>query len=226
MHDLEKFVTGFQNFQQRYYGDDHTLFDELRQGQRPATLVIGCCDSRADPALLMGSHPGDLFVLRNVANLVPPCGQGQELHGMMAAIQFAVEDLGVGRVIVLGHAQCGGIRALLQGHHRPDDAKGPDFIRHWVEIAAEARQQTLKRFSDAPFDVQCRACEQAAILVSLNNLRTFPWISERLDSGQLSIHGWYFDLREGALLGYSKRADAFLPLVCPLPTAEPPAATT
>ncbi|WP_308447408.1 carbonic anhydrase [Parachitinimonas caeni] len=104
-----------------------------------------------------------------------------------------------------------------EGHQRPKEAAGPDFINRWVEIAADARRHTLRCFADAPFEVQRRACEQAAILVSLNNLRSFPWVKSREDEGTLTVHGWYFDLQAGALHAYSPRLDSFLPLVCPLP---------
>lgn len=213
--DLEKFIAGFERFQQQYYGDDNTLIEELAQGQHPTSLLIGCSDSRVDPGLLMGTEPGDVFVSRNIANMVPPCEicNGTH-HGVSAAIQFAVEQLQVERIIVLGHARCGGIRALMRG---VPTSNGPyDFVSAWVGIAAAARRSTLATFGNAPFETQCRVCEQSSILNSLNNLMTYPWVRTAIEQGRLTIHGWYFDIDRGELLAYSDRAGAFLPMVCAL----------
>ncbi|RZT41848.1 carbonic anhydrase [Cupriavidus agavae] len=225
MHAVERLLKGFERFQQRYFDEAPALFDELRTGQHPQTLLIGCSDSRVDPGLLLGCDPGDLFTVRNVANLVPPCHETEagRLHGVSAAIQFAVEQLGVARIIVMGHGSCGGIRALLA---RPDtdEAATPaqDFIGPWVRIASPARRLVEQTLRDATPEQRQRACEQAAILVSLNNLESFPFVRAACERGALTLHGWYFDLEAGALLGYSARADSFLPLVCPLRRPAPP----
>ncbi|KWR81253.1 carbonic anhydrase [Cupriavidus sp. IDO] len=224
MHQIERLLRGFERFQQRYFDDEPELFDALKAGQRPPTLLIGCSDSRVDPGLLLGCDPGELFTVRNIGNLVPPCTGRHEgsLHGVSAAIQFAVEQLRVERIIVMGHAGCGGIRTLLAQPageaacaHAPDDA-GNDFIGPWVRIAAAARQQVEETLSGASAEQRQRACEQAAILVSLRNLESFPFVRDALAQQRLTLHGWYFDLEAGALLAYSQRADGFLPLVCPL----------
>lgn len=210
-HDLERFINGFQRFQQQYFDDSPALFRGLRQGQNPRTLLIGCCDSRVDPALLLGCDPGDIFTVRNVANLVPlPEAHGGQ-QGVLAAIQFAVEQLQVGRIIVLGHSQCGGIRALMEQRlHSQGDA---DYIGRWVNIAEPARKQVMRQLPHASQAEQRRACEQASILISLRHLEAFGCVRRQIDDGALSLHGWYFDLDAGALLAYSPRADAFLPLV-------------
>ena len=217
-HDLEKFISGFERFQQTYYRDDHDLMTELSQAQHPRTLLVGCCDSRVDPAHLMGAELGELFISRNVANLVPPCeiSDGGH-HGVSAAIQFAVQNLKVERIIVLGHSKCGGIRALMDESR----VKEPiDFISSWVSIAEPAKKQTLAAFSEAPLEVKCKVCEQSSILNSLNNLTTYPWIRDAVDAGRLSLHGWYFDLEAGELLAYAKRVGTFLPMVCALSPSE------
>lgn len=224
MHHIEHLLKGFESFQQRYFDDEPGLFDTLRTGQRPPTLLIGCSDSRVDPGLLLGCDPGELFTVRNIGNLVPPCTGRHEgsLHGVSAAIQFAVQHLRVTRIIVMGHGGCGGIRALLAqpadaGDHAPDDSGDPDYLGAWVRIAAPARRQVDETLATASAAQRERACEQAAILVSLRNLQTFPFVRRALEAGTLTLHGWYFDLQAGALLAYSQRADSFLPLVCPLP---------
>jgi len=167
--------------------------------------VIACSDSRVDPAHLFDARPGDLFVVRNVANLVPPYESDGATHGVSAALEFAVRALGVAHVCVLGHGQCGGVRALLEG------AQG-EFLPRWVDIAREARDDVLARLPGKPPALQARACEQAALLLSLRNLLTFPWVAERVEGGALALHAWYFDLERGELLAYAPDSGRFVPL--------------
>lgn len=214
MQDIERFIDGFQRFQKQYFERDPALYRGLKQGQHPSTLVIGCCDSRVDPALLLDCDPGDIFTIRNIANLVPPCGGSNGRQGVSAALQFAVTQLKVQRIIVLGHSGCGGIRALMDEQF--PSSEGTDFLGRWVSIADPAKYRVLQKLGNASASAQYRACELAAILVSLKNLESFPWVAERVRQEGLTLHGWYFDMEAGALLAYSPRADAFLPLVCPL----------
>ncbi len=213
MDDLDRFVEGFRRFQMRYFGEDRELFDRLSKQQNPGTLLIGCSDSRVDPAIITQCAPGDMFIVRNVANLVPPFERGIRSQGVSAAIQFAVDELKVDRVVVLGHSQCGGIRALMQGRMSDDP---DDFLGRWMRIAEPAKQKVLTDLPNKSAEVQRRAAELAAILVSLDNLLTFPWLKQRVEQGALSLHGWYFDFDQGALLGYDPEAQHFQPLVCPL----------
>ncbi len=209
MRDLANFITGFQRFQKKYFGPERTLFDQLKRAQHPKALVVACCDSRVDPAILTDCDPGDLFVVRNVANLVPPYVRGGEHPGTRAALEFAVCVLGVEHLIVLGHSQCGGIGALLAG----ESAGGQgEFIPQWLSIAQRARAQVLAELPDQTPALQARACERAALLVSLENLLTFPWVRERLERGALALHGWYFDIERGELLGYDPASRRFDPL--------------
>jgi carbonic anhydrase len=210
MEELEKFVNGFSLFQQQYFSEPQTLYDSLRDGQRPSTLLIGCCDSRVDPMLLTGSDPGDMFVVRNIANLVPPCTPDAP-PGVSSAIEFAVCNLEVERVIVLGHAKCGGIGALLSPRQLAPET---DFVGRWMRIAEPVRQKVESEHCD--HDERRRACEQASILNSLDNLLTYPWIAQRVEQGVLKLHGWYFDMENGSLMAYSARQQRFLPMVCPL----------
>ena len=217
MRDIERLVDGFQRFQQQYYEDAPSLYRSLREGQHPSTLLIGCCDSRVDPAMLLGCDPGDIFTVRNVANLVPPSNTDRGLQGVLAAIQFAVEQLQVSRIIVLGHAHCGGIRSLMDRGSRQGGGDGePDYLGRWMDIAEPARQRVLQQMPEATPAERRRACEQASILISLRNLEELSFVRRALEAGRLTLHGWYFDLAAGALLAYSARADAFLPIVCPL----------
>ncbi|WMD22442.1 carbonic anhydrase [Achromobacter seleniivolatilans] len=214
MRDIERLIDGFQRFQQQYYEDAPALYRNLRDGQHPSTMLVGCCDSRVDPAMLLGCDPGDIFTVRNVANLVPPTSADRGLQGVLAAIQFAVEQLQVSRIIVLGHAQCGGIRTLMEGRIRSDGET--DYLERWMDIAEPARERVLRQMPLASDADRRRACEQASILISLRNLEELPFVRRGVQAGSLTLHGWYFDLVAGALLAYSPRADSFLPIVCPL----------
>lgn len=207
MEDIARFIAGFRRFQEKYFSEDRKLFEQLRHGQRPKAMIIACADSRVDPTLLTGAEPGDVFVVRNVANLVPPHEPGGGFASVPAALEFAVQSLKVEHIIVLGHAQCGGISALM------DDAdKGSEFIGKWVGIAHRAREQVLADLSAKPPALQARACEQAAILVSLENLMTYPWIAERVVAGAMHLHGWYFDITQGELSSYDPTRNGFEPI--------------
>jgi carbonic anhydrase len=209
--DISTFVKGFGKFQEKYFAEDESIFDRLRQGQSPSSLVISCCDSRADPGMLMDASPGDIFVVRNVANLVPPYKNGAELPGIRADIEFAIKGLNVSNIIILGHSGCGGIRALMDGEGITENHY--EFIGTWVSIAREARERVLRELAQASDAVQSRACEHGAIALSLRNLMTFPWIRERVEAGALTLHGWYFDIDAGELLAYSTENQEFVPLV-------------
>jgi carbonic anhydrase len=204
--EIQKLIAGFKRFHQNYFGGDRELFEQLKQGQHPHAMVIACSDSRVDPAILLDCQPGDLFMVRNVANLVPPYEQGAGLHGVSTALEFGVCVLGVEHLIVLGHSGCGGIRALMQGI--PAGARG-EFISGWVNIAVRAKERVLAELPDAAPERQCCACEKASILVSLENLLTFPWIRERVDQGKLTLHGWYFDIESGELVAYDAKSGRF-----------------
>lgn len=208
MSDVNEFLRGFKRFQQHYFDRNPELFDRLfTEGQRPRTLMVACCDSRCDPGVLTDSAPGDMFVVRNVANLVPPYIQASSYAGTTSAIAFAICNLGVEHVIVMGHARCGGIRALME--HKSPESDDERIIAKWLEIAEDARQQVLKKLPDKTPEIQTRACEQASILKSLENLMSYPWINRRVTEGKLALHGWYFDMENGTLMQYDSDAGEF-----------------
>jgi carbonic anhydrase len=210
MKKYNELIAGYRRFHQNYFGHDGLLFAELAQGQKPSTLVIACSDSRVDPAIVMDCQPGDLFVVRNVASLVPPYEKGGGYHGVSAALEFAVCALEVRHIIVLGHRQCGGIKALFEGI--PEGLQG-EFIKPWVNIASRAAERVRIEYPDATADEKACACEMGGILVSLENLHTFPFIKERADQGKLLLHGWYFDIISGKMLAYNDETLKFDPLV-------------
>jgi carbonic anhydrase len=208
MKEIQKLIEGFQRFRAHHYERDGTSFKQLvSQGQSPKIMVVACSDSRVDPAIVTDCDPGDLFVVRNVANLVPPYEEGGGYHGTSAALEFAVSCLRVAHVIVMGHARCGGIRALL-GNIRFEGSTG-QFITPWMSIAEEARREVAATHAAADADSRAAACERAAMRVSLGNLTSFPFVREAVTAGRLQLHGWYFDLDRGELHGYDPASGGF-----------------
>jgi len=206
MSSPDQLIAGFKRFRTRYLAEDSSQFKSLvEDGQSPSTLVVACCDSRVDPALILDCEPGDLFVIRNVANLVPPNEKQGHFHGTSAALEFGVRNLKVQHIIVLGHTHCGGIRTLLQGKL----SKDAYFVTEWMKITNAARMHVEQEHADTDIEQCHRICEQESILVSLQNLTTFPWIREPVEQGSLTLHGWYFDIEHGELLGYNTGTQQF-----------------
>jgi len=167
-------------------------------------MVIACSDSRTDPSLIMQCGPGEIFVVRNVANIVPPYEADSGFHGVSSAIEYAVKALKVANIIVLGHSGCGGIDALMHG----TAVNNTEFIDKWLSVMNPVRDEVLGHFGEV-HKKSCTACEMAGILASVRNLMTFPWIARRVDAGELDLHGWYFDMETGELLGYHPDSKAF-----------------
>lgn len=190
---MRRLIEGYRLFHQTYYQQNREMFDQLAQGQSPKAMVISCCDSRVDPGLIFNAAPGEIFSLRNVANLVPPFSPDGNNHGTSAAIEFAVCSLNVEHIIVLGHAHCGGVSALLGAHEG-------DFIGPWMKTAEPAREAALAQVGPDDSERLHRVCELETVKLSLANLAEFPWIRERLAAGKLFLHGWYFDIEKGELL--------------------------
>jgi len=205
MANTHKLLDGFKRFKQNYFGNDKQLYASMKEGQPAKILMVACCDSRVDPAILTDCDPGDLFTVRNVANLVPPCEEDQHHHGTSSAIEFAVKGLQVESIIIMGHANCGGIKGLWESENLDDS----QFIHRWVSIAQEAKEWVKVNHADKPNALQLKACEQRAVLVSLQNLMGFDFVRERVEQGTLKLHGWYFDLAAGELLCYNPETDQF-----------------
>lgn len=194
MDGFQAFLDGYKRFREYSYPRQKARFDNLAaEGQHPPVMVISCCDSRVDPATIFDTWPGQMFALRNVANLVPPFDDGGGIHGASAAIEFGVKGLEVKHIVVMGHGQCGGIKAALEGVDQGEPSLR--FIDQWMGIIASARDAVIK---NAPEDPQ-RELEREGIRVSLNNLRTFPFIAEREKRGQLKLHGVWYAIGEAKL---------------------------
>ena len=193
MGQMDKLIAGYHRFRAQTWPQRRGLMEDLAvQGQQPRAMVIACADSRVDPAMIFDTAPGEMFVIRNVANLVPPYAPDGGAHATSAALEFGVRVLQVTDLIVLGHAMCGGVRALLQG--TPPETR--DFLAPWINIARAAKDKVLH--CTDPEEAQ-DLCEHEVVKLALDNLMTFPWIAERVRSGALRLHGARFDIRNGVL---------------------------
>jgi carbonic anhydrase len=204
--EIYRLLSGYRQFRERFYHGEDTTYSKLTNGwQGPKTLIIGCSDSRVDPAILSSASPGQLFVVRNVANLVPPFESGGGFHGVSAAIEFAVVNLKVENIIILGHRQCGGIRALLF----PESTQAGGFVQQWVAIAEKAKSRAIDQVGIDDQNVLWRQCELESIRTSLENLRLFPFVHESTQRRHLSLHGIYFDIENGELLELNQETWAY-----------------
>ena len=208
MDHIAKLTTGFRIFRDGRFREQRATYEALvDQGQKPKVALIACSDSRVDPATVLQADPGDLFIVRNVANLVPPHERDGQYHGTSAALEYAVEHLEVDHLIVLGHAHCGGIRSMFEDPGEGND--GSRFVRPWMSLVRSAYLRIQGTMPNASENEKARACEQSAVLVSLENLMTFPSIRERVSDGRLCLHGWYIDIRSCAFHVYDPSRQRF-----------------
>jgi len=186
---FKKILRGYNQFRKKYATGNRSVMRHLaHSGQSPKIMVVACCDSRVDPSLILQCDPGDLFIVRNVANIIPPYESDEGHHGTSAALEFGICYLNVQHLIILGHSQCGGIDALLHG----DQLKQNDFISRWVELIDQDVKPT-----------ETNELAKQALFHSYQNCLTFPWIKTRIDDKKLQIHLWYFDIKEGEIYIYS-----------------------
>ncbi|HEX8364772.1 MAG TPA: carbonic anhydrase [Allosphingosinicella sp.] len=212
MTKFSDLVEGYRRFRDTGWSRERERWTELAEGQSPRVMVIACSDSRVDPGQIFDAKPGEMFVVRNVANLVPPYETSAGRHGVSAALEFAVTQLEVEEVIVMGHGFCGGCAAALTGQF--DDAPHGEghFIADWIALLAEARTRVRDAHGDSGFDrAAFREMELEAVRVSLANLRTFPWVAERERDGRLALHGAFFSIAEGVLHVLDERSGRFEP---------------
>lgn len=198
MHQFpQSLLAGYRNFMDGRYSDERQRYRVLAEnGQKPQTLVIACCDSRSAPETIFDSGPGELFVMRNVANLVPPYEPDGTFHATSAALEFAVQSLRVKDIVIMGHGRCGGITAALDLDAEP--LSPGDFIGKWMGMLKPAAEQIQSNDIMTPGERQT-ALERISIRNSIDNLRTFPYVKEQEDAGKLQIHGAWFDISTGEL---------------------------
>ena len=201
-HDL---VGGFHHFRANYFLKEKEFFEELAHSQSPKTLVIACCDSRTDPAIILRCRPGELFVVRSVAAIVPPPEKAGEYDAVMAAVEYGVKHLSVKNIVVMGHSNCGGIAGLLNPHA----IRSERYINRWVSLACPAVHKIDAENEDLSVAEKSRLCEEGAVLLSLENLLSYPWIEEAVQTGSLALHALYYDMRKGTLNVWNSELENF-----------------
>jgi carbonic anhydrase len=211
MSYLATLIDGYRRFRETGWNRERARWSELAEGQSPRVMIIACSDSRVEPAIIFDASPGEMFVVRNVANLAPPYETTGGYHGVSAALEFAVTQLEVEEVVVLGHGACGGCAAALTGEFDNAPSGEGRFIAAWVSLLDEARDEV--RALHATLDQGAfTEMELRAVQVSLANLRTFPWIAEREADGRLSLHGAHFSIAQGRLYILDEAEDTFRPV--------------
>jgi carbonic anhydrase len=198
MPHLSELIAGYRRFRATGWKHEHERWAELAEGQSPRVMILSCADSRVDPSQIFDARPGEIFVARNIAGLAPPYETTSGYHGVSAALEFAVTQLKVAEIVVMGHGLCGGCAAALTGQFDDTEPGEGHFIADWVRMLSGVRDKVRARHSkldgDAFLDM-----ERESVKVSLANLRTFPWIAEREQAGELTLHGAHFSIDEGRL---------------------------
>ncbi|HEY7669622.1 MAG TPA: carbonic anhydrase [Hyphomicrobium sp.] len=207
----EQLTDRYRRFKHRHFEPNIEQYEELAAyGQSPEVMIVSCCDSRVDPETIFSAMPGELFVMRNVANLIPPYETGGTFHGVSAAIEFAVLNLRVKHLVVMGHSGCGGIKAALDSEAaRETEAR---FITKWMSMLESARLNVLASHQGSSRNALTAALEREGVKTSLKNLRTFPFLNELEGKGRLGLHGAYFDIATGRLSALNETTGEYYPL--------------
>jgi carbonic anhydrase len=211
MSYLTQLIDGYRRFRATDWQHERERWSELAEGQSPQVMILSCADSRVDPAQIFDARPGEMFVARNIAALSPPYETSSGFHGVSAALEFAVTQLRVAAILVMGHGLCGGCAAALTGQFDHTEPGEGHFIADWVRMLSEARDQVRARHDELDRDAFLDM-EREAVKVSLANLRTFPWIAEREQAGELQLHGAHFSIAEGRLYMLDEAEGDFHPV--------------
>lgn len=214
MSEFEALIEGYRRFRLGPYREQRERYDQLAQGQAPKVMVIACSDSRVDPTRVFDAAPGQMFVLRNIANLVPPFSAIEGQSSVAAALEYAVGGIEVHHIVIFGHGKCGGIAAALAGDF--DNPVAGKHVHAWMELIAPARDAVKAAVAVSPDVDAQRALELAAIRLGIDNLRTYPFVAEAEKAGNLRLHGVIFDIGEGALRVLDDATGQFLPVAVDL----------
>lgn len=211
MADFQNMLAGYRRFRETGWAQQRQRWNELRDGQSPGVMIIACSDSRVDPAQIFDTNPGEVFVVRNVAALVPPFETAPGRHGVSAALEFAVQVLKVKEILVMGHGRCGGCNAALTQELKDAPPGEGGFIAHWIDLLDDARAKVVAEYGDDHGSAAKRAMEQEGVKVSLANLRTFPCIREKEAKGELKLIGAFFAIADGVLHVLDEKSGVFSP---------------
>lgn len=198
MKTFSEMIQGYRRFRDGDWHRQHDRWEQLKEGQSPQVMVIACSDSRVDPTQIFAVDPGEIFVVRNIAALVPPFETTPGRHGVSAALEFAIQFLKVREVVVMGHGMCGGCQAALTQDLHGNELGAGGFVAHWIDMLDDVREPIAAEHGTHGRLAE-RAMEQAAVKVSLANLRTFPCVQEKEANGSLKLHGAYFAISDGIL---------------------------
>ena len=208
---LTQLIEGYSRFRETDWSRERERWSELAEGQSPQVMILSCADSRVDPAQIFDARPGEMFVARNIAALAPPYETTSGYHGVSAALEFAVTQLKVGEILVMGHGLCGGCSAALTGSFDDTEPGEGHFIAEWVRMLSDARDKVRARHPQLDREAFLDM-EREAVKVSLANLRTFPWIAEREEAGEPKLHGAHFSISEGRLYMLDEAEHEFRPV--------------
>jgi carbonic anhydrase len=208
---MTRLIEGYRRFREQDWNRERERWSELAEGQNPQVMILSCADSRVDPATIFNARPGEIFVARNIAGLAPPYETSSGYHGVSAALEFAVTQLNVGEILVMGHGMCGGCAAALTGQFDDTEPGEGHFISDWVHMLDDASREVRARHTELDASAYTDM-EREAVKVSLANLRTFPWIAERERAGQLRLHGAHFSIAEGRLYVLDEAEGNFRPV--------------
>lgn len=195
---MRKLLKGVHQFQMNYFSSHREFFEQLSQGQHPRILFITCCDSRIDPNLITQTEPGELFIIRNVGNIVPPFGA--HANAEAAAIEYAIDVLGIKEIVVCGHSHCGAISGLLKGNRLSDQLPS---VHAWLRYAESTRRVVLENYQALDGEELLNAAIEEHVLIQIENLRTYPSVHARLYRGQLNLHAWVYKIETGGIIVYS-----------------------
>ena len=207
---MEKLYKGIHKFRESYFTKEEDFFKGLSHSQGPEVLFITCSDSRVDPNLVTQSLPGELFIVRNVGNIVPPYNAGRGKSSAIAAIEFAVLVLGVKDIILCGHSNCGAVAAL---HMEEDKFAEMPYLKEWLKICSPVTDTVNKYYQHLEGAKRQKVTEEENILFQLRNIETYPFVAERLNRGELHLHGWYYDIGTGHVHSYNPVSDSFEKIV-------------
>ncbi len=212
MSDIGKIVSGFRVFKSTTYQKQKDIIHHLlEQGQKPTTMVITCSDIRISPSEIFAANPGELYILSNVGGIVPKF-DAKGIHGIMAAIEYAVKEIEVQNIIILGHAKCNAMKMIMSENFVESKKKLSESMHTWLSIASEAREAVKREMTDKSEEEQLEACEHESLVVSMHNLMEYPYVAEAVKKQKLNVIGWHFDIEKGEIMSFNPDNGFFEPI--------------
>ncbi|MFQ5735583.1 MAG: carbonic anhydrase [Thermodesulfobacteriota bacterium] len=203
---MDRLYKGIRKFQQEHFRQEEEFYNNLARGQAPDTLFFTCSDSRVDPNIITQSKPGELFIVKNVGNIIPVCNDLYKKTCTAAAIEFALIMLNIADIVVCGHSSCGAVRAMFRDAR---DFNGMDNLKEWVDTALAVKDRSIEKTDSTSFDDIISTAEKEHIIMQLDHLKTYPLVRKGIDEGKLALHGWHYDIGSGAIYSYNEFTDSF-----------------